>query len=399
MPKTERLYYDSPETRSFDATVLRVEPRSEHTAVWLDRTAFYPTSGGQPFDTGVLGSAPVVGVEEDEPGDIVHLVRQAAPIAGAAVHGTIDWTRRFDHMQQHTGQHLLSAVLERAFRARTISFHLGSESSTIDLDRELTPAQFGEAEREVNRIVWSDVPVTIRYASEEEARQLPLRKESARTGTLRLIEIEGVDLSACGGTHVARTGAIGQVSTASWERFKGGQRVEFLCGARSLRRFHQLRDASGASIRLLSVLPDELPDAIARMQAELKDQKRLLTASQADLARYEGAALAESAEALPDARAVLQIVDGDAARLKVLASAIAAHDGVVAVLVSRTTPALAVAARAGDVAVSCQDVIGALLRAFGGRGGGKPELAQCGGLNAAPQAILSAARNVLLDLD
>ena len=303
MPNTQRLYYNAPETQSFEATVLRVEPRGEHTSVWLDQTAFYPTSGGQPFDTGALGSAPVVGVEEDEQGDVVHLVGPGAPTVSSAVHGTIDWVRRFDHMQQHTGQHVLSAVLERTFGARTVSFHLGSESSTIDLDRELTPAQLAQAEDEASRIAWSDVPVTIRYASEEEARQLPLRKEPARTGTLRLIEIEGVDLSACGGTHVGRTGAIGQVAIASWERFKGGQRVEFLCGGRSLRRFQDLRDASAASIRLLSVLPGELPDGIARLQAELKEQKRLLTAAQADLAKYEAAALAASAEALPTARA------------------------------------------------------------------------------------------------
>ena len=396
MPNTQRLYYNAPETRSFEATVLRVEPRGEHTSVWLDQTAFYPTSGGQPFDTGVLGSARVVGVEEDEQGDVVHLVGLGAPTVGTAVHGAIDWVRRFDHMQQHTGQHVLSAVLERTFGARTVGFHLGSESSTIDLDRELTPAQLAQAEGEASRIVWSDVPVTIRYASEEEARQLPLRKEPARTGTLRLIEIEGADLSACGGTHVGRTGAIGQVAVASWERFKGGQRVEFLCGGRSLRRFRDLRDASAASIRLLSVLPGELPDAIARLQAELKEQKRLLTAAQADLAKYEAAALAASAEALPTARAVLQIVDGDAGRLKALASALAAHDRIVAVHVSRATPALAVAARGADVTVSCQELIGGLLKAFGGRGGGKPDLAQCGGLNAAPEAIVSAARAFLL---
>jgi len=396
MPNTRRLYYNAPDTQSFEATVLRVEPRGEHTSVWLDQTAFYPTSGGQPFDTGILGSAPVVGVEEDEHGDVAHLVGPGAPTVGTAVHGTIDWGRRFDHMQQHTGQHVLSAVLERMFRARTVSFHLGSESSTIDLDRELTPAQLAQAEYEASRIAWSDVPVTIRYASEEEARQLPLRKEPARTGTLRLIEIEGVDLSACGGTHVGRTGAIGQVAVSSWERFKGGQRVEFLCGGRSLRRFRDLRDASAASIRLLSVLPGELPDGIARLQAELKEQKRLLTAAQADLAQYEAAALAASAEALPTVKAVLQIVDGDAARLKALASALAAHHRIVAVLVSRATPALAVAARGADVTVSCQELIGALLKTFGGRGGGKPDLAQCGGLNAAPGAIVSAARAFLL---
>ena len=218
MSSTERLYYNHPDIRTFDATVIRSEPRGDRVAVWLDRTAFYPTSGGQPFDTGVLGGATVLDVQDDEQGDVMHLIGGAPLAAGAVVQGSIDWNRRFDHMQQHTGQHVLSAVLEHAFSARTLSFHLGSDSCTIDVDRELSPAQLAEGELGANQAVWLDLPVTIRYASEDEARALPLRRESARTGTLRLIEIEGLDLSACGGTHVGRTGAIGQVALASWER-------------------------------------------------------------------------------------------------------------------------------------------------------------------------------------
>ncbi|HUR34510.1 MAG TPA: alanyl-tRNA editing protein, partial [Vicinamibacterales bacterium] len=329
MATTERLYYDHPSLRTFDAIVLRTEARPGHGAIWLDRTAFYPTSGGQPFDTGTIGGLPVVNVEDDDGGDVVHVVTGPLPEAGSAVQGEIDWMRRFDHMQQHTGQHLLSAVLERAFNARTVSFHLGADSSTIDLDRELTPAELAGGEREANRVVWGDVPVTIRYATEEEARHLPLRKESVRTGTVRLVEIHGVDLSACGGTHVGSSGAIGQVVLASWERFKGGQRLEFLCGGRALARFQQLRDTAAASTRLLSVLPADLPAAIERLQGEAKEQRRAAAALQADLATFEAVALAGTAEVLPVGRVVLQAVDGDAARLKTLASATAATPGTV----------------------------------------------------------------------
>ena len=215
---TGRIYYDQPGLRAFDAVVVRTEARPDGTAVWLDRTAFYPASGGQPHDVGTLGRAQVHSVEEDASGDVVHVVGSGAPSAGAVVRGDIDWTRRFDHMQQHTGQHLLSAVIEQAFQARTIGFHMGAESSTIDLDRELTPAQLADAELSANRAVWSDVPVTIRYATEDEARQLPLRKESTRTGILRLIDIEGIDLSACGGTHVANTADIGAVVVTKIEK-------------------------------------------------------------------------------------------------------------------------------------------------------------------------------------
>ena len=404
---TSRLYYDDAFLREFDATVIRAEQRGEQTLVWLDRTAFYPTSGGQPFDVGTLGGSPVVDVQEDESGDVAHVIRGGAPEMGTALHGTIDWSRRFDHMQQHTGQHLLSAAIEHAFGARTISFHLGSTTCTIDLDRELSPQQIAKAEGDANATVWQDVPVVTRYVSEEDAKRLPLRKERVRTGTLRLVEIEGMDLSACGGTHVARTGMIGQIVIGSWERFKGGQRIEFLCGRRALSRFQELRDMSASSIRLLSVLPAELPAAIERMQGELKEQRRAFSTAQQELAKHEGAALSASAEDHGRGRAVFRIVEGDALRLKALATgAVAAAAAgaaptvaaspLLVVLVSSTTPALAVAARTADGSISCHELIGALAKQFGGRGGGKPDLAQCGGLQAEPELILETARNLAL---
>ena len=180
------------------------------------------------------------------------------------VRGVVDWPRRFDHMQQHTGQHVLSAAFVRLFGVKTVSFHLGADVSTIDLAREVTPKEIAAAEDEANRIVWEDRPVTIRYATAEEAAALPLRKESTRTGTLRLIDVEGFDLSACGGTHVSRTGAIGLIAVTAWERFKGGHRLEFACGGRVLVRFRTLRDVTAAAVRALSVLPADVASGIER---------------------------------------------------------------------------------------------------------------------------------------
>ena len=177
------------------------------------------------------------------------------------MHGRIDWPRRFEHMQQHTGQHVLSAAFDRLLQVRTVSFHLGSASSTIDLAREVTAGEIARAELEANRVVWEDRPVTIRFADAEEAARLSLRKESKREGVLRLIDVEDFDVSACGGTHVARTGAIGIIAVAGSEKFKGGTRLEFLCGGRALAGFHALGDSVAASVRLLSVLPAELPAA------------------------------------------------------------------------------------------------------------------------------------------
>jgi alanyl-tRNA synthetase len=396
---TDRLYYRDSYLREFDATIARVESRDGRTLVTLDRSAFYPTSGGQPFDIGALGDLRVVDVFDEEDGSVVHAVEGADSPAeslalhvGETVHGAIDWTRRFDHMQQHTGQHVLSAAFDRLFKVRTVSFHMGAAASTIDLAREMTPAELNAAEAEANRIVWEDRPVTVRYASAEEAAMMPLRKESVRGGTLRLVDIEGFDLSACGGTHVARGGAIGVIAIAAWERFKGGQRVEFLCGGRALNRWRLLRDTVTASVRQLSVLPEELASGIDKLQADAKEQKRAMVSLQSDLARYQAGELAAAAESSSAGKLVLRAIDADANGLKALASAIVSQPGYLVVLVSTTSPALVVVARSADVSASAQEILKGLIARFGGRGGGKPEMAQAGGLAVAPESIFETVR-------
>ncbi|MBZ5558787.1 MAG: alanyl-tRNA editing protein [Acidobacteriia bacterium] len=427
---TDRLYYTDPYLRTFDAQVETVERSDDRLIVTLDRTAFYPTSGGQPFDTGTLGDFAVVDVIDRDNGSIAHVLEHPAPAPGppapstaprtphpapgTRLAGTIDWPRRFDHMQQHTGQHVLSAAIDHLFGVRTVSFHLGAAVSTIDLAREMTPKEIAAAEDDANRIVWEDRPVAIRFVTAEEAATLPLRKEPVRGGTLRLIDVEHFDLSACGGTHVARTGGIGVIAVAAWERFKGGQRLEFLCGGRALGRFRSLRDSVTASVRLLSVLPEEIPASLERLQADAKDQKRAMAALQTALSRFRAEELAATAKdvrlkpdatepkvvesgfsrtsARGDTKLVLRAIDADANGLKALASAITAKPGFIVVLISTSRPALAVVARSSDVGVAANQVLTALTATFGGRGGGKPELAQGGGLDASPDAILEAAR-------
>jgi alanyl-tRNA synthetase len=389
---TDRLYYNDSYLREFDATVTGVEPVGERIRVALDRTAFYPTSGGQPFDTGRLGQLRVVDVVDDDGGTIAHVVEGGAVQVGDRVHATIDWARRFDHMQQHTGQHMLSAAFERLLHARTLSFHLGTAVSTIDLAREIAPHEIAAAEAEANRVVWEDRAVAVRYAAEEEAATLALRKEPVRGGTLRLIDIQGFDLSACGGTHVARTGAIGVIAVASWERFKGGQRIEFLCGGRALERFRRMRDTVAGGMRLLSVAPEDLAPSIERLLVEGREQKRALDALRRELAQHRAAALVQSARpgahnGLP-VKVILRAIDADADELKSLAAAVVSNPGFVAVLLSASRPSRAVVARSADVAVAANQVLAAR---FGGRGGGRPELAQGGGLDAPGDEILDLA--------
>jgi alanyl-tRNA synthetase len=403
---TARLYYTDPNLREFDAIVSAVDLRDGRTLVTLDRTAFYPTSGGQPFDTGTLGSLTVVDVIDEEDGLITHVVDAAAggsppPIAaGDRVHASIDWPRRFDHMQQHSGQHVLSAAFDRLAGIRTVSFHLGAASSTIDLARAVSPGEIGLAEDEANRVVWENRPVTIRFVTAEEAARLPLRKEPVRGGTLRLIDVEDFDLSACGGTHVARTGGIGIVAITSWERFKGGQRIEFLCGGRALRGFRSLRDTAASAGHLLSVAADDIPSTIERLQTEAKSQKRAVAALQGELVRYRADELAAAAEQTSHGLLVARTLDADASALQALAAAIAVRPGHIVVLVSASRPALAVISRSQDLdrQLQANRVLAALIAQFGGRGGGRPDLAQAGGLDAASSEILAAARTLLTEL-
>ena len=391
---TNRIYYSDPGCRTFDAVVSRAFEHEGQPAVTLDRSAFYPSSGGQPFDTGRLGAAAVVEAVDAE-GDVIHVL-SAALAARTAVTGEIDWVRRFDHMQQHTGQHVLSAAFDRLFNNRTVGFHMGADVSTIDLARAVAPSEVERAVDEANGIVWEDRPVLIRFVSQAEAANLPLRKESGREGNLRLIDVSGFDLSACGGTHVERTGAIGVIATLSAERLRGGARLTFACGGRALRAMRTFRDAVAGSVRVLSVLPDDLPAAVERVQGESKDLRKRIKALQGTLAAREGARLAADAPEVGGVRLVVQAIDGwDVGGLKALAGAATAGARACVVLVSPGPPVSLVVACAGGVPADANVLLQQLTNQFGGRGGGSRELAQGGGLTAPVTEIISTARALI----
>jgi alanyl-tRNA synthetase len=391
---TERLYYHDSYLREFEATLLDTVSYEGQTALVLDRTAFYPTSGGQPHDVGAFHDVRVTDVVESDAGEILHIVDRAP--STSALRGTIDWTRRFDHMQQHTGQHVLSAAFDHLLGVRTQSFHLGTEASTIDLAREVTPAEVARAEQEANRIVWEDRPVTIRFAEAADAGSLGLRKESKREGVLRLIDVEGFDLSACGGTHVARTGAIGIIAVSGTERFKAASRITFLCGGRALNGFRSLRDVVAASVRAVSVLPTELPAAIDRLQGDAKELRRQVKDFQMRLAAQEADSLADAAAAHGPLRLVAAALPGwDVLAIKTIASRIIERPGHVAVLLSEPAPSSIVVARSPDLAVDSGAVLRALIARHGGKGGGRAELAQGGGITAPAADVLQSVREII----
>ena len=273
---------------------------------------------------------------------------------------------------------------------------MGTELSTIDLAREASAAEVDRAIDEANLVVWEDREVSVRFVSADEAARLPLRKEPVRAGTLRLVEIRDYDLSACGGTHVSRTGAIGMVAVTSAERFRGGSRITFVCGGRASRVFRGYRDAVAGAVRVLSVLPHELPGAIERAQLESRDLRKTVSRLQGQLAVHEAVRLREAVETIEGCRVVVQALDGwDAAGMKMIATALSAESGVAAVLVSPGTPVAVVVARSQDVTLDSSKVLRTLLERFGGRGGGRPELAQGAGLAGKIDDILAAARELL----
>jgi len=392
---TDRLYYTDPALLEFDAMVASCDMVDGRIIVVLDRTAFYPTSGGQPFDVGTLGTARVVDVVDLEPHRVGHVVDRELPV-GSAVHGTVDKARRFDHMQQHTGQHILSAAFDRLFHARTVGFHLGAEVSTLDLDKVLNAESLGKAEADANRIVWENRPVTIRFASEEEAASIQLRKESTRTGELRLIDVAGFDVSACGGTHVAHAGEVGIVALKSWEKFRGGMRLEFVCGGRALADYRVARDAVAGCIRLISVKPQDLPAAIERAQGDNKDLRRVIRDLQEGLAVFEAGVMVERGKRVGSVTVVLEIAAGvDQAGLKTIATSAVARGGIVAGLLSDAEPVLVVLARSADVQVDVSAILKTLIGQAGGKGGGKPELAQGGGMTGTSAAVLAALHTLI----
>ena len=313
---TERLYYTDSYMREFQARV--VERSADGRTIYLDRTLFYPSSGGQPFDVGSIAGVPVVEVlDEDE--RIAH--RLAAPLpADGEVNGEIDWTRRFDHMQQHSGQHLLSAVFEELFGLHTVSFHLGAESATIDLEGgPVEPRMVTGAERRANQLVSENRAMDVRF---EDARAAQgLRKASEREGTLRIVSIDGLDRSACGGTHVRSTGEIGPILLRRTEKIRQSIRVEFVCGGRAVRRARADFETLSSIAQLLSAPLDDVAALVAAGLETAKAGEKARRKLELDLAAYRGKELYTVTEPGPDGvrRAVQRLERGNLEDLRAVA--------------------------------------------------------------------------------
>ena len=381
---TERLYFRDAYLTAFDATVESVDG----ARVRLTKTAFYPTSGGQQFDLGTLGGVRVIDVIDEEAG-IVHVLESAPSFApGSTAKGQVDWARRFDHMQQHTGQHLLSAVFEDLIGAKTVSVHFGADSATLDLDAEtITKAEAVRVEKQANKVVADNKVVTVEF--EDAATAKGLRKASDRTGELRIVSIDGLDRSACGGTHVRATGEIGAVLIRKLEKYKKFTRVEFVCGARAIARARADYESLTGIAAALSAGLDEVPALVVSQNESLRaleSERRKLTEA---LAAYRGRELYDAAPVAADGvRRVT--VSAAPEELRALATAITAL-AKAAFIGSCESPPTIVFAASDDSGLDAGALLKAALAANGGRGGGNKKVAQGTAPNAeAINAIVRA---------
>lgn len=383
---TERLYHHDSFLYDFDARVVETLERGGKSAVVLDRTAFYPTSGGQVHDLGALIASgqliAITDVADEEDGRILHFTSSSLAV-GTQVHGSVDAARRRDHMQQHSGQHVLSASFIQLFNMPTVSFHMGEESCTIDLETSaLSAAQAQKAELLANEVIAEDRPVSIRFVTLEVARQLGLRKlPPKQTGDLRLINIADFDLCACGGTHVRATGQIGSIQLRKIEKVKQGLRVEFVCGLRAVatarRDYMALTEAAGLYSSHIHDLPEQIRKSLAETKSAAKVQHKLLE----ELAEFQAGSLLSQADG-PPRMITAFFAERDATFIKLLAQKLTSgKTDVIALLAAGSGQPTLVFAQSPGQKHNMGQLMKDAMAQLGGRGGGTADMAQ-GGLPA-----------------
>lgn len=393
---TERLYYDNAYLTEFDAKVLACTPKGEKFDVLLDRSAFYPTSGGQPFDTGTLGTARVVDVNVAD-GEVWHTVTEALGV-GENVHGKIDWQRRFDHMQQHAGDHMIAGTLHRMMGGVTIGLHISSDLSTIDVAMPEGATRISEEdirriELEVNEEIQRDVPIRCWFPEAEELKALPLRKEPTVSEHVRIVAIGDKEMVACGGTHPSTAGQLGLVKIVSVTPARGKMRVAFLAGQRALMDYLKCHQTAHAAAEMLSSNVDSLMASVGVMQEKLRSAELELVTFKKEQLLSQIQRMTKDAEVLPDGtKLIARFVEADAMLLKDLTSKLIEQPGIIALMGAMNgDQAIYVFGRSANVTVNMGTLLRDSARPLGGKGGGRPDFAQGGGC----AEILEAARGAL----
>ena len=395
---TDRLYYNDAYLRIFDARVEECVEKDGRWQVRLDRSAFYPTSGGQPFDTGTLGGAKVVDVNVEN-SEVWHTLNRPLTV-GETVRGEIDWPRRFDHMQQHAADHLIAGTIWRLYGGVTIGLHTGDDVSTIDVAMpgdatRISPEQIRRIEQEVNERIQRDVPVRCWFPSAEELESLPLRKKPTVSEHVRVVAIGDDEMVACGGTHPSTAGQIGLVKIVSVAPARGKMRVAFIAGRRALEDYLKTFDAAHTAADRFSTGVDNLVASVDAMQARLHEAESERSRLQKEKLLSRAEELLAAAEPLPDGtRLVAKFVEADAGALRELVSRLIGQPKVVALLGTASGAQSAyVFGRSQDVGADMGRLLREAAKPLGGKGGGKPDFAQGGGC---PE-ILEAAKALLME--
>jgi alanyl-tRNA synthetase len=391
---TKRLYYDNAYCVAFQAKVIDRFVLDNHQAVILDQTCFYPSSGGQPHDTGRINGAQVVDVYVRESDNaVVHIID--GNVISDFSEGEIDWKRRFDHMQQHTGQHILSQAFVRIAKAPTLSFHLGADIATIDLPKDgLTPKLVEEAEILANEIVWDDRLIHSRYVGQEDIEEISLRKVPDLNGDqYRLIEIEDFDLCACGGTHVSRTGEVGIIKIVKSEGRGDELRIEFHCGRRALNDYREKNKVLNNLSAEFTTSFKELESSVARLRAEAKASRNSLKRKTKQLIAFEVEEMLRSARADEDALTVITkiFLDRDLEEIRMMANQIVRNPNCVALFGLTGKRDQLVFASSEGIRIGMDQVLAQVLQKLeDGSGGGSAKFAQGSGLAANTQLLRQA---------
>ncbi|WHY34429.1 DHHA1 domain-containing protein [Cytobacillus firmus] len=375
----KKLYYENPYIKTFETElVYQAADDKERVYAVLKETAFYPTGGGQPHDEGTLNGIKVVDVEEAE-GEIRHYLERELEPSISGISGEIDWNRRFDHMQQHAGQHILSAAFEELYGYKTVSFHLGKEILTIDLEiSELPVGHAEEAERLANVIILENRPIEARWVSAEEASQFPLRKQLSVSEDIRLVIVPEFDYNGCGGTHPTSTGQVAGVKVLDWERQKKKIRVQFICGSRILTQLQTKHEITGNLSQLLNAPEQDLPSAASRLIENGKDLEKQLEAAKEALLAYEAKEMFTAGKE----KCISKVFEGRSVQeLQKLARLIASQtENADVILINETADKLQfVCARGADSESDMKSLSAELLQKINGKGGGNPQFAQGGG--------------------
>jgi len=381
---TRKLFHENPYVQHFSSIIVEQFEYQNTPAVVLEQTAFYPTSGGQPNDLGSLDDIPVTDVIEDNAGRIIHLLERS--IQGQRVHGQIDWKRRFDHMQQHTGQHLLSQVFLRLCDAETTSFHLGADSISIDVNQaELDADTIEFVEALTNQILYENRDIITHLVAPDELSRFPIRKLPDVEGVVRVVEIKDFDYSPCCGTHCASTGEIGIIKIVKVENYKGGSRVYFLCGSRALKDYQQ----KGRILQQLSAAMSsgeaDLPSHLSKLQDELKTLRKERQEFAQQLLEVEARALLSEREAVGSVFVLKKRFEQRPPKeLRALASMLVEQAPQTVILFGDVyeSKASLVFARSNDVTIHVGDLMKQACVILNGRGGGQPHLAEGGGAAA-----------------